>query len=65
MGNVDTSGKALVSHMDHVNDLKAMIDTQDEGPTKEELTRVLENANKHVKELKEHVEYGHGLVDSK
>ena len=63
--NVDASGQALVQHVDHVNELKAMIETQDDGPAKEELAKVLSQAEKHVKDLEDHIKFGHNLVQQK
>jgi hypothetical protein len=42
-----------------------MLTTQDDGPVKEELVRVLSNAEKHVRDLDEHVKYGQKLVSQK
>jgi hypothetical protein len=32
-----------------------MLETQDDGPAKNELLKVLENAERHVKELEDHI----------
>lgn len=54
-----------MSHQEHVNELKGLIQTQDDGPVKEELVRVLTNAERHVKDLQDHIDFGHKLVDQK
>lgn len=60
--NVDASNQALAQHIEHVNELKIMLQTQDDGPVKEELVRVLSNAEKHVNELDDHVKFGQKLI---
>jgi hypothetical protein len=63
--NVDASNQALAQHLEHVNELKVMLQTQDDGPVKEELVRVLTNAEKHVHDLDDHVKFGQKLVAQK
>lgn len=65
VSNVDASGQALVTHLEHVNELKSMIETQDDGPAKEELVKVLNHAEKHVSDLQDHIKFGHKLVAQK
>lgn len=42
-----------------------MINDQEEGPVRQELIRVLENSEKHVKVLEDHIDFGHKLVDTR
>jgi len=42
-----------------------MLETQDDGPAKDELVKVLANAEKHVKDLEDHINFGHKLVTQK
>ena len=63
--NVNASSKSLFDHQSHVNQLSDMIEDQSDGPTKNELVKVLKNANEHVKDLQEHIEVGKKLLDTK
>lgn len=56
---------ALKGHEDHVEELKLIIKAEPDGPAKKELTKVRDNAKKHVKELEDHISQGKKLVDSK
>jgi len=60
--NVDQSSELLAEHKGHVNQLKSLLENQDDGPVKQELLRVLENSEKHVKTLEDHINHGHDLV---
>lgn len=42
-----------------------MVFNQAEGPVKFELLKILGNSQLHVKDLKEHVNFGHNLVTQK
>lgn len=53
--NVNASSKSLADHQTHVNQLSDMIEDQPDGPAKNELVKVLKNANEHVKDLQEHI----------
>lgn len=65
VSSVDASSQLLAAHQKHANQLKQLISEQDEGPVKAELIRVLENSEKHVEELKVHIDHGHQLVKTK
>jgi predicted RNA-binding protein with RPS1 domain len=62
---VNASSKSLFEHQTHVNQLSDMIEDQTDGPAKNELVKVLKNANEHVKDLEEHVSVGKKLIDVK
>ena len=59
------SQAALKGHEDHVEELKAIIKAEPDGPAKKELTKVRDYAKNHVKELEDHISQGKKLVDSK
>lgn len=60
--NVNASSKSLFDHQTHVNQLSDMIEDQADGPAKQELMKVLKNANEHVKDLEQHVNVGKNLI---
>ena len=63
--NIEASNKALAAHQKHVKELESMIGTQPDGPAKEELQKVLDNAHKHVTDLEDHVAQGAKLAAAK
>tara|TARA_B110000285_G_scaffold107511_1_gene122197 strand:+ start:368 stop:994 length:627 start_codon:yes stop_codon:yes gene_type:complete len=63
--NIEASNKALAAHQKHVQELETMIGVQPDGPAKEELQKVLDNAHKHVTDLEDHVAQGAKLAAAK
>ena len=55
----------MAAHQKHVKELEAMLGIQPEGPAKEELQKVLDNAHKHVTDLEDHVTQGAKLAAAK
>lgn len=63
--NVNSTLTSLEAHESHVAELTDMIFSQNDGPVKSELLKVLTNANKHVSELQDHIKEGKELVKTK
>ena len=64
--NIDESKKALEKHAAHVKELKELVKQQNEGSAaRAELDNVLNNAQKHVTDLENHIKKGEKLMDSK
>lgn len=55
----------MAAHQKHVQELESMIGIQPDGPAKEELQKVLDNAHKHVTDLEDHVAQGAKLAAAK
>ena len=63
--NIESSKKALSNHEAHVKELKAIIKTQPAGAAKQELVKVLDNAQSHVTDLEDHIKQGESLLEAK
>lgn len=55
----------MSNHSDHVKELKSIVKAQSDGPAKDELKKVLSNAQKHVDDLEAHIKQGEKLLEEK